>query len=152
MIDSFDGEYRWLSNFWPCCIKDTQGNVYPTAEHAYQAMKYRDEKLRAWVREAPTPQEAVTRGCARPLQQPNWYKNRYEVMLKILRKKFSIPELKQKLLATRSEEIQYKSKTAGTYWAISVRWNPTLQEKVSTGDNMLGKALMQVRSELRKVS
>ena len=38
MIKEFKGEYRFLSNFWPCMVK-VDGIVYPTSEHAYQASK-----------------------------------------------------------------------------------------------------------------
>ena len=37
-IESFSGDYRWLSNFHPCKIK-YGGLVYPSVEHAYQAAK-----------------------------------------------------------------------------------------------------------------
>ena len=38
IIDSFDKEYSFLSNFFPCIIK-FDGNDCPSVEHAYQATK-----------------------------------------------------------------------------------------------------------------
>ena len=38
-ITEFKGEYRWLSNFWPCLI--IKGDyTYPSTENAYQASKF----------------------------------------------------------------------------------------------------------------
>lgn len=37
-IDSFRGNFRWLSNFWPCSVV-LDGVVYPSVENAYQAVK-----------------------------------------------------------------------------------------------------------------
>ena len=38
VIDSFQGEYRFLSNFWPCVV-EYEGTEYPSVENAYQAAK-----------------------------------------------------------------------------------------------------------------
>ena len=38
VIDSFVGEYYFLSNFYPCSIEH-DGLRYPSSEHAYQAAK-----------------------------------------------------------------------------------------------------------------
>lgn len=38
MIDKFDGEYDFLSNFYPCDIK-FEGLLYNSNEAAYQAAK-----------------------------------------------------------------------------------------------------------------
>lgn len=38
MIDSFRGQYRFLSNFFPA-LCNYEGIVYPTVEHGYQAAK-----------------------------------------------------------------------------------------------------------------
>ena len=40
MIDRFDGDYAFLSNFYPTLIFDSNdGFVYPTVEHFFQAKK-----------------------------------------------------------------------------------------------------------------
>src|SRR3954468_6821071 len=53
-IDSFQGEYRFLSNFWPAGV-EFEGITYPTAEHAYQAAKTLDVALRKRIAAEPTP-------------------------------------------------------------------------------------------------
>ena len=37
-ILAFEGEYSWLSNFWPVEVV-LDGMVFPSVEHAYQAAK-----------------------------------------------------------------------------------------------------------------
>ena len=46
MIDSFSGEYRFLSNFYQAEV-EFEGMMYPSTEHAYQAAKTLDLKSRA---------------------------------------------------------------------------------------------------------
>lgn len=38
VIDSFSGNYRFLSNFWPCVVT-LDDQQYTSTEHAYQAAK-----------------------------------------------------------------------------------------------------------------
>ena len=53
MIDNFDGEYAFLSNFYesPMTI---QGITYPTNEHFFQAMKTLDLSERKKIASAQT--------------------------------------------------------------------------------------------------
>ena len=37
-INEFQGEFRWLSNFWPAQVV-LDGVVFPSVENAYQAAK-----------------------------------------------------------------------------------------------------------------
>ena len=57
MIDSFEGKYRFLSNFYLSPIT-YEGIEYPSVEHAYQAAKTFDQKIRQKVADCPTPNEA----------------------------------------------------------------------------------------------
>jgi len=54
MISEFQGEFRFLSNFWPCKIY-FEGMWYDSVEHAYQAAKTldMDERLRISFLETP---------------------------------------------------------------------------------------------------
>ena len=61
-IDSFRAEFAFLSNFHPSPIILDDGETYPTAEHAFQALKTDDPEERRKVREAPTPAAAKSRG------------------------------------------------------------------------------------------
>jgi len=43
MINSFKGEHRWLSNFWPTYVQ-FDGELYPSVENAYVAAKFDKER------------------------------------------------------------------------------------------------------------
>ncbi len=57
IINNFDGEYKWLSNFYPSFVF-FEGDLYPTIEHAYQASKTNDKKIRKEICELSTPGKA----------------------------------------------------------------------------------------------
>lgn len=71
-IDSFTGEYRFLSNFYPAEI-ELDGEVYQTLEAAFQARKTLDPGERAKIRTAKTPGEAKRLG-RRVTLVPDWEK------------------------------------------------------------------------------
>src|SRR4051794_10492805 len=60
-IDSFQGEYRFLSNFWPAEVV-YEGVTYPSVEHAYQAAKTLSIEERKRIASLPTPGEAKKEG------------------------------------------------------------------------------------------
>ena len=64
MIDCFDGEFAFLSNFYPSDIKgfDKANILYPTVEHAFQAMKTVDVNERIKIAAADTPGKAKRLG------------------------------------------------------------------------------------------
>jgi len=43
-IESFSGQYRFLSNFYPARVMLGDGRIYPSVEHAYQAAKFPPEE------------------------------------------------------------------------------------------------------------
>jgi hypothetical protein len=53
-IDSFYGQYAFLSNFYPCEV-EFEGDTYPSAEHAYQAAKTIDPDVRRITRGLSSP-------------------------------------------------------------------------------------------------
>ena len=70
MIDDFSGGYRFLSNFYVAPV-EYEGVIYPSTEHAYQAVKFLDEEAREAVRQAPTPGKAKRLGQKYTLR-PDW--------------------------------------------------------------------------------
>jgi len=58
IIDSFRGEYSWLSNFSPHSFEDTTGRVCQTVEHFYQAHKAKSQKDFDLIWCASTPNES----------------------------------------------------------------------------------------------
>lgn len=146
-ISGFDGEYRWLSNFWPSPIM-IAGITYPTAEHAYQAMKTADRQLRLMISKLPTPNNAKSVGRNLTLRQ-EWDTGRnirLDAMRLVIKKKFQNPDLANKLLATR-DRLLYETNTWGDkYWG---RVFNKLTAKF-IGENHLGRILMDRRTKLRR--
>lgn len=99
LVDSFAGEHRFLSNFYPHPLV-WDGEDYPSGEAAYHAGKTLDPRYRAWIAAASSPHEAKARGRRVPLR-PGWDDlHRHTVMQQVIAAKFSDPELGQLLRAT----------------------------------------------------
>lgn len=137
-IDSFRGEYRFLSNFWLINIT-LAGKVYPSIEHAFQALKTVNPEERESVQLASTPAEAKRLG-RRVTLRGDWPQVKVDVMTGLVRLKF-LPdtELASKLLATGDAELIEGNTWNDTFWGICR----------GKGQNHLGKILMEVRSKRR---
>ncbi len=140
-ISTFRGEYHFLSNFYqhPFPYK---GLVYPNAEAAFQAQKCSSDADRIKYTLQKNPVRAKQMGKKEPNLPANWDEISYDIMLDILRAKFAVPELAEMLEATGDIELE-----EGNHWHDN-RWGSCTCEKCSTtktGQNWLGKILMQIR-------
>lgn len=137
MIDRFDGEYAFLSNYSASPFR-IDYVLFPTMEHYFQANKADNQNDYLHIAYAPTPGEAKRLG--RKIQlRPDWEKIKDNVMLTGLHKKFTDPELRSLLLATGDEELVEGNYWGDTYWGVCN----------GVGQNKLGKLLMQVREEIK---
>lgn len=123
-----------------------EGQVFPTAEHAYQAGKAVKPAVRDWILSAPTP--ALVAMAAHGLYTwdivPNWSKIKFDRMRGVLRAKFSQhSDLRDLLLSTGDARLVEAGTTDN---AVNRLWG----EVNGKGKNMLGVLLMEVREELRK--
>ncbi len=140
IIDSFKGEYRWLSNFWPAEVV-LDGVTYPTVEHAYVAAKTLNPESRRIVLSMDTPGK-VKRFGSNLMLRADWNDVRLSVMEDLVRQKFKRRDLEQQLLAT-SPAILIEGNTWGdTFWGMCR----------GKGENHLGKILMNVRGEIWEAS
>lgn len=137
MIEQFKDEYFFLSNFYSSTII-VDNIAFPTVEHYFQAMKTTNQKEIIKIANALTPGEAKRLGRKVHLRA-DWENVKDEVMLNGLRKKFSIPELRDKLLATGDEYLIEGNTWGDKYWGICD----------GEGENHLGILLMRVREEIR---
>jgi ribA/ribD-fused uncharacterized protein len=143
MIVEFDGDYAFLSNFYPSPISH-DGITYPTNEHFFQAMKTLDIDTRKAIAAAPTPGAAKRMGRHVPLR-PDWEKIKVDVMRLGLILKFTDAELAEKLVATGDEEL-----VEGNWWHDNTWGNCHCTEcSRKGGRNLLGMLLMEVRKELQ---
>ena len=143
MITEFEGEYRFLSNFFSSPIKvNTAAGifVFPSVENAYQAAKC--NKI-SDIKQFTDCFAGVAKKLGRNVElRPDWNKIRLQVMTNLVEIKFQTnAELKHKLLQT--EHLQL---VEGNYWHDNY-WGNCICTKCSNieGQNHLGKILMQLR-------
>lgn len=131
--------HGFLSNFYPSKIT-LSGRVWPTVEHFYQAMKTLDYGAQEFVRTSKTPGIAKRRGQQLELRK-DWEDIKYKIMKMALYAKFSHDPLRFMLLETGDSEI-YEDSPNDKIWGTGAKG------KVGTGQNLLGKALMETRARL----
>lgn len=136
-ITSFRGDFDFLSNFYPCAIQ-YDGENYPSVEHAYQAAKTLDPEFQMMIRRAVKPGYAKRIGQRVPVR-PHWQEIRLEVMRSLVWKKFQIPHLGERLIAT-GDRLLIESNTWGDFffWGVCQ----------GAGENHLGLILMNIRDRL----
>ena len=150
-IVKFKGKHAFLSNFTLCSV-EVDGIVYPSSEHAFQAMKTLYPEDREYIREAKTAGEAKKRGANKTRRKivlrGDWEKIKEKMMLQVLRAKFFQNErLGSDLISTEDAEL-----VEGNIWHDNFWGNCTCGGSMCCGDgeNVLGKLLMQVREDLRQ--
>lgn len=139
MIEEFQDEYRWLSNFSPVDI-EYDGITYPSVEHYYQAMKSNSRMIREKISTFDHPAQAKKYGSKIDY---DWsFLEKIAIMELGLALKFSQKPYKSKLLATGDEYIQEGNRWGDTFWGVDL--------ETGEGDNWLGELIMKTRTQLRK--
>lgn len=136
MISKFSGKYRFLSNFWPVEIA-YEDITYPSVEHAYQASKSLDKKLRQGISKLQTPGSAKRKGRELTLRK-DWEDIKTQIMYDLLLLKFAYPDLRENLIATNDLKLVEGNHWGDTFWGVCN----------GKGNNYLGKLLMQIRREI----
>lgn len=131
-------EHGYMSNFYPSKIF-VFGRWWKNVEAPYQAAKTEDsDEIHAiWI--ASTAREARNLG-QKVKMRSDWDQVKYDVMKECVMAKFSQNnDLKNKLLSTANEDLMEDS-PIDWYWGCG---------SDGTGQNNLGKVLMEVRALLR---
>ena len=137
MIETFRGDYSFLSNF---AMLEQPLHGYITVEHYYIACKTKDIKIKETIKNLPLK---GLKAYGRTLElRGDWEDIKLVVMEYAVRYKFSDknPILRSKLIATGNLHIQ-----EGNYWNDKF-WGVCL--KTGVGENNLGKILMKIRGEI----
>lgn len=132
-ITRFQGEHRFLSNFWPTADGKT-------VEHVYQAAKCADSDDSARILALPTAGEAKRAGQEVVLRA-DWSDVRVQVMADAVARKFVEPELRQMLLDTGDAKLVEGNTWGDVFWGVDMT--------TGEGRNALGILLMGVRASLR---
>ena len=144
VIDIFRGKFAFLSNFHPSRI-EYQGITYPTVEHAYQAAKFQDRETKLMIAALKTPGDAKRAGKYRKMSGAaarKWDVDRVEVMMELIRIKFSRDPMRALLLG-----MTWDWKLVEGNWWGDKFWG--VDGKTGEGMNILGEILMIVRKEIR---
>ncbi|WPJ54750.1 hypothetical protein RCIP0080_00060 [Klebsiella phage RCIP0080] len=136
IINSFKGQYSFLSNFYPVQV-EIEGIVYPSVEHAYVAMKTMDIELRKQISLMETAGKVKRIGRTLNIRS-DWDHVKLPVMFGLLRLKFQKPELKLLLISTGDSHLEEGNWWGDTFWGVCK----------GVGENNLGKLLMRVRQEI----
>jgi ribA/ribD-fused uncharacterized protein len=140
-IQTFFGEYRFLSNFWPASFV-WQGKLWPTSEHAYQAAKTLDPAQQQRILELASPAYAKRAGKLVTMRD-DWEQVKIGIMTEIVFEKFNQnPDLKQKLLDTGDAVLEEGNHWKDRFWGICPPGS-------GQGKNMLGQILMVLRQYWR---
>ena len=142
MIKEFKDDHRWLSNFYPCEI-EYEGMMFDSVEKAYQSAKTNDLKLREEISLLDSPGKAMRffKNRSKDVREV-WNKVNLDIMRELLRKKFVENDyFRRKLLSTGNSEIQEGNLWGDVIYGVDLR--------TGKGLNILGKMIMEIRSELR---
>lgn len=158
-IEGFNGQYRFLSNFYPLQPGHIRmwDELFRTAEHFYQAEKFRHTNTELWqkVIDAPTPGKAkklANEGEELGHVKPDFSKRKIQWMGFTLSKKFDLdnrvdPNLAIMLMATGGVDLIELNSWGDRFWGKVL--NKETGE--SEGRNVLGKLLMMRRDTLNSL-
>lgn len=140
-IREFRGEYGFLSNFHRQTVL-YQGEIYQSAEHAYQSCKTEDPKKKKLIMDTPTPGLAKRLGGRlSDYGVREWRRKSIQIMTEVVRAKFTNPILRGRLLDTGDKILIEGNRWGDDFWGIVPG---------KGGRNELGRILMQVRTEIRE--
>ena len=141
MIEQFQKEYRWLSNFAPVLIV-LDSIEYSSVEHAYMSAKSNSKSWKIFCSNSHNSAGIVKRASRNIILITGWETKKLDVMQNCLKQKFTQEPYKTKLLKTENQFIQ-----EGNYWGDKF-WGVCL--KTEKGKNHLGRMIMKIRDQLKK--
>lgn len=144
MITDFKSpEASFLSNFTAVKIPYA-GKIYASVEHAYQSAKSDDPKWKDYCAN-PNISAGDTKRESRTLPNKlgNWKEIRVKIMYDLLCLKFMQEPFRTQIKATKTQNLQEGNWWGDDFWGVDLTMNPNY------GENMLGRLLMQVRSEIQ---
>lgn len=137
-ILSFQGEYRWLSNFAPCEIV-LDGVKYKSIEHAYMSAKSDAESWKLFCQF--TEKAGEVKKASKTIElKPDWDNIKVGVMRECVSQKFQQEPYKSRLIATEDAKIQEGNTWGDKFWGVCL--------KTGKGRNILGQLIMEQREKL----
>lgn len=142
MINSFRGEYNWLSNMSTCEIL-LDGHIFKSVENAYMASKNLED--RDWFEICLTQPPNICKKLSKNIKlRLDWEDVKLGIMYNFLLQKYTKEPFKSKLLATGNENIQEGNFWNDIFWGVDLKQNPNI------GENHLGRLIMYIRILIRQ--
>ena len=156
IIRAVNEEYGWLGNMSPHPVQ-YDGKWWKTAEALFQALRFpmsavndKGENIREMIRAQKSPMAAKMKAKSSKTQMiiiPMGNED-LQNMRMVLRLKFNCNPLESDLLATGErfivEDCSKRPSKSGLFWGAK-----KLPDGTWRGTNMLGKLLMELRTEIR---
>lgn len=141
MINRFNDEYSWLSNFYKADIF-YNGLVFPSTENAYQSSKSSETSF-AVKCSLCEPNISKRLGKKPEKKNPLFEKNKVNLMYELNLQKYEKHEdLRNLLIATGNKKI-----VEGNLWHDNFYGNCTCNKCINiNGKNHLGKIIMEIRN------
>jgi ribA/ribD-fused uncharacterized protein len=149
-------QFAYMSNFFTTLFKDSDGITYNCSEQYFMYHKCKlfdceNKELLVKILAEKSPSQVKKYGRqVKNYNEKVWGEKRYGIMLQGLRFKFSQNNLiQQKLIATKNK-LLYEASKADKIWGIGFYdYDAIKTDKTKFGQNLLGKALMEIRNELQ---
>lgn len=138
-IPYYETSYFALHNFSAHAIT-IDGITYPTAEHAFHALKFNDDEIRQKIINSASPVAAYKLSKElKPRRRSDWDEIKVDVLTSIIRHKVQQnPDVKEVLIASGDERI-IEVNPYDDFWGNGPDGN---------GLNHTGNILMKIRDEL----
>jgi ribA/ribD-fused uncharacterized protein len=149
-------KYGYLSNFYKTnLVEEEQDKLFNCSEHYFMYYKCltfdptNSELLEKIYSEESSYKVKKLGRQVKHYDDKIWSEKRYSIMINALRLKFTQNKvIKDKLLSTKPK-ILYEASPFDKLWGIGYSSkNAIIKDTQKYGQNLLGKALMQVRDEL----
>lgn len=145
----------YLSNFYTAPFT-LRGHKFQTSEQGFMYLKallMGDEESAAKILKAVIPARAKALGRAiSPWNQELWNREKYEIMKEVLTEKFRQNYRLGKLLVATGDVELVEASPADRIWGIGRSVSDAKSGLPWRGENLLGKALMDVRWELAELA
>jgi ribA/ribD-fused uncharacterized protein len=134
-------EYGCFSNFSRHGF-ELDGHYWPTVEHYFQSQKFAGTEHQRRIARSRTPKEAAQLGRDRSVSlRADWERVKDDVMRRAVLRKFETHQDIRKILINTGDAELVENAPGDYYWGCGAD---------GSGQNKLGKILMEVRSILRE--
>ncbi|MFA5107001.1 MAG: NADAR family protein [Patescibacteria group bacterium] len=137
-ISFYETQYYMFSNFSAHAV-EYRGDLFMTAEHAYQAAKFDDDAIKSEIQSARSAYAAKEIARQHKTKRiSNWDQKKVQIMEEIVRAKYRQHGDVQKALKESGNEEIIENSPIDSFWGTGADGN---------GRNELGKIWMKLRLE-----